>query len=121
MGRVSTIRRRADPQALRASWWTFCAVRSVRRQLRSGRLEDVVLAPPPSLSDPAGRGVDAALRRMAASCLERSLVLQRWLATHGERRDVVIGVRAPSTGFRAHAWLDGEPAGDFDELLRLSP
>jgi hypothetical protein len=114
------IRRRVDPQALRGSWWTLRSLRRVRRQLRDGRLEDVVVPPPPPLGDSAARGIEAVLRRMA-SCLERSLILQRWLASRGESRDVVIGVRAPSSGFRAHAWLDGEPAGDFDELLRLGP
>ena len=31
----------------------------------------------------------AVLRRREPSCLERSLVLQRWLAAHGERRGVL--------------------------------
>ena len=117
----ATVRRRFDPQALRAAWWALHALRRVRRQLRAGTLDDVLLAPPPSLDASAGRGVEAVLRRMPGSCLELSLVRQRWLAARGDPRDVVIGVRAPSTGFRAHAWLEGEQAGDFDELLRLSP
>jgi Transglutaminase-like superfamily len=116
-----TIRRRFDPQALRAAWWALRALGRTRRQLRAGKLEDVVLAAPPALGPSADHGVNAVLRRARGTCLERSLVLQRWLAARGDARDVVIGVSAPATGFRAHAWLDGEPAGDFDELLRLHP
>jgi hypothetical protein len=117
----STIRRRLDPQALRAAWWTARALKRVRRQLRGGTLDEVTVTAPPALPGSAQRGVDAVLRRVPATCLERSLVLQRWLAAHGRSLDVVIGVRAPSTGFTAHAWLEGETAGDFDELLRLAP
>jgi hypothetical protein len=66
--------------------------------------------------------VAAVLRRRQATCLERSLVLQRWLAAHGDRRDLVIGVKAPGEEFGAHAWLEGEPPTDgiseFTELLR---
>ena len=66
----------------------------------------------------------AVLRRRSASCLERSVVLQRWHAAHGRPLDVVIGVKLPVSDFLAHAWLDGEPAPPdmtFDELLRLTP
>jgi hypothetical protein len=58
------------------------------------------------------------LRRLEPSCLERALVLQRWLAAHGEPRVVVIGVTA-AQDFRAHAWLDGEPAPGFHEIARV--
>jgi len=52
----------------------------------------------------------------------RASVLQAWDAAHGHPRDLIIGVTAPAAGFRAHAWLDGEPAGEeFEELLRRSP
>ena len=110
-----------QPQALRAGWWTFRSLRRVRSQLRAGRLEDVALAPPPRLGAGAQRGFEAVLRRSTATCLERSLVRQTWLAARGETRDLVIGVTAPAAGFRAHAWLEGESDGEFDELLRLSP
>jgi hypothetical protein len=45
-------------------------------------------------------------------------VLQAWHAAQGRPRDLVIGVTAPSAGFQAHAWLDGENPGAFEELLR---
>lgn len=109
---------------VRAACWTLLALSRTRAQLRAGRLRDFALAPPPPLPSEAERGVHAVLRRRPHSCLERSLVLQSWLAAHGQRRDVVIGVRAPSSGFRAHAWLDGEAKSgsvDFQELIRLGP
>jgi hypothetical protein len=108
----------------RAACWTLLALSRTRAQLRAGRLRDFALAPPPPLPTEAERGVHAVLRRRPNSCLERSLVLQSWLTAHGQQHDVVIGVQAPSNGFRAHAWLDGEAdprSADFQELLRLRP
>ena len=70
----------------------------------------------------AGRGVSAVLRRSRATCLVRSSVRQRWLAAHGDRRDLVIGVKPPAEGFAAHAWLDGDPESTlegFTELTRV--
>jgi hypothetical protein len=61
------------------------------------------------------------LRRLEPSCLGRALVLQRWLASQGALREVVIGVTAPGADFRAHAWLDGESAPDFQEITRATP
>lgn len=54
----------------------------------------------------------------------RSAVLQQWDASHGRPRDLVIGVTSPADGFRAHAWLEGEPAwlsAGFHELARRGP
>jgi hypothetical protein len=56
-----------------------------------------------------------------ANCLVRATVRQAWYAAHGDLRDVVIGVTAPSGGFAAHAWLDGDApchSDGFHELLR---
>jgi hypothetical protein len=56
-----------------------------------------------------------------ANCLVRASVRQAWYAAHGDLRDVVIGVTAPSGGFAAHAWLDGDApchSDGFHELLR---
>lgn len=111
---------RFDPTTLRAAFWTIRSVRRVRHQLRRGALSQVRVPAPPPLSDPAVRGVHAVLRRTAPTCLERALVLQRWLAAHGSPHDVVIGVTAPADGFAAHAWLDGEDdARWYVELTRL--
>jgi hypothetical protein len=61
------------------------------------------------------------LRRLEPSCLERALVLQRWLAARGDPREVVIGVTAPDAHFEAHAWLDGESPREFREIARVAP
>jgi hypothetical protein len=70
------------------------------------------------------RGVRAALRWRKATCLERCLVLQAWLAAHGELHDVVVGVSAHA-GFSAHAWVedyDAEGEGDgYEALTRIGP
>jgi hypothetical protein len=113
--------RKLDPPTLRAAAWTVVSLRRVRRALRSGALHDVVVPPPPPLPDSAIRGVRAVLRRVPNTCLERSLLFQRWHASHGSHCDVVIGVTAPDEEFGAHAWLDGETAeaGPFRELSRI--
>jgi hypothetical protein len=104
------VRSLPDPATLRAAWWALRAVTAARSELRTRPFESVVVAAPPSL------------RRREPTCLERSLVLQRWLAAHGDPRDVIIGVLAPAAGFGAHAWLEGErPSSPFRELTRVAP
>jgi hypothetical protein len=78
---------------------------------------------PSVVSRSAALGVNAVLTRMSPTCLERALVLQRWQASVGDPRDVVIGL--PPDGLHAspaHAWVDGlddaSPA-DYVELHRL--
>ena len=106
---------------LRAAWWAFTALHSTRRKLRTRAVADVDVGRPPRLPDHAGRGVDAVLRRASSTCLERALVLQRWLLEHGTTKDVVVGVTGPKD-FRAHAWLEGEPVDErFQELMRIKP
>ncbi|MGH9222917.1 MAG: lasso peptide biosynthesis B2 protein [Acidimicrobiales bacterium] len=118
--------RRSSPPVLRAAWWTLRAHSAVRSELRRAeRALAVMVRPPPRLPLAATRGVNGTLARRRATCLERALVLQAWLAAHGERHDIVIGVAAPGGDFQAHAWLDGlEPAdsaGPYRELTRLPP
>ncbi len=118
------MRRFLDPAAWRAALWARRAASSVRRQLRQGRVDDLVVPPPPRLPAAAERGVYAALRRLPSTCLERALVLQTWHASHGDPREVVIGVIGPRRGFDAHAWLDGEggpSAEPFSEIMRVPP
>lgn len=109
----------------RAALWAFRALRSGRAQLREGAVRDVVLPAPPAVSPRALRAVRIVLRSRDPSCLERALVLQRWLCAHGVAKDVVLGTQGSAgSEFRAHAWLDGEPqpAGDhYVEILRLAP
>ena len=107
-------------------WWAWRALRSVRAQLRGGAVRDVQVPAPPRGADRRGaRGARRAARARAPSCLERALVLQRWLRAQGIARDVVVGTHGGARGgFAAHAWLDGEPqpAGRrYVELTRLAP
>jgi len=105
---------------LRAALWAQRALFLARRSLRNSGLEGVVVPEPPRLPAAAGRGVEAVLRRKPNTCLERAFVLQRWQASQGDPREVVIGVRGKSATFQAHAWLDGDPSdGSFEELLRV--
>jgi hypothetical protein len=117
--------RRLDLPTLRAAWWAHRAIRAARRQLRTAGYAQLTLPTLPQLPASAGRGVEAILRRQPHTCLERAVVLQRWLAAHGEPRDVIVGVRTSADGFGAHAWLDDEvgaiQSAGFEELVRLHP
>ena len=119
------MRRRPSLAELRAAVWTWRAVRSARRQLRRIGYEGLVLPGVPGVSNSAFGGVNAILRRLPSTCLERAVVLQRWRAAHGDPHDVIVGVSGSSDRFRAHAWLDDEPPapehGRFQELVRLHP
>lgn len=115
-----TLRERVRSQ-VSAAGWALRAAAAARRQLASGRVDEVALPPPPAGCTAAPRAARLALRLATRNCLVRSLVRQAWLSAAGERRDVVIGVRR-SPGFVAHAWIDGDPAeadGPYEELLRL--
>jgi hypothetical protein len=106
---------------LRAAWWAARAARRCRRKLTKGGLDAALSLPsPPALPSEAARGVCAALRRRGHSCLMRSIVMQAWLAAHGDRRDLIVGVKPPGQDFEAHAWLEGESPheDDYRELLR---
>jgi hypothetical protein len=115
---------RLDIASLRSAAWALAALARLRRDLGAAGISGArVVAAPPDVPDRALRGVEAVLRRRHATCLERSLVLQKWYYARGIPRDVVLGVTAPGDGFAAHAWLDGAPDGGdgFHELRRLVP
>jgi Transglutaminase-like superfamily len=112
-----------DLTMLRAAWWAMRALRRVRRDLARDGVNAQV-RPPPSLPDMAGRGVLAVVKRSSATCLEESLVLQCWLAAHGQPHDVVIGVAPGGGGIDAHAWVEGTQDTGLEayvELHRLPP
>jgi len=67
---------------------------------------------PPTTRPVDRRAVLAVLRARGASCLQRSVVLQRFDAAAGRRRALILAVSPPGDGFRAHAWLDGDPEPD---------
>jgi hypothetical protein len=108
---------------VRAALWTVWAVRAAKRQLGDGDdYRALSLPAPPPLPASAARGVAGVLRRSRATCLVEASVRQRWLAAHGEPRDLVIGIKPPADGFAAHAWLEGDPessAAGFTELTRV--
>lgn len=59
---------------------------------------------------------------LRASCLERSLVLQRWHLGQGRATTIIIGVAAGETQPLAHAWLEGEEHRNdrvYTELTRV--
>lgn len=117
--------RLADPAFLRGAWWAGSRHLAIRRRLRKNGMATDPL-PPPALPDAAASGVAAVLRRTHPTCLERALLVQAWESRTQPGREVVVGVTAPSTGFKAHAWLDGDPrchadAEAFHEFTRLPP
>jgi hypothetical protein len=121
---------RLRPTVILAAWWAWRAVRSTRSGLKVVGVSASV-PDPPKLPRSAGIGVEAVLSRTLPTCLERALVAQRWLAAHGDSRDVVIGVMTGGTGavadahggVVAHAWLDGEEpesAAVYSEMHRIA-
>lgn len=94
--------RHLDATTLRAFLWGKRAARKARAHVKQGQISHGALPGVPPLPSSARRGVEAALRRGSHSCLVRANVLQAWEATHGEYRDLIIGV-AVNEGFRAHA------------------
>jgi hypothetical protein len=109
-------------QTMAAAWWAHRALRSTRGRLAVDGVRTVV-PPPPPLSPGATRGVLGVLRRQPTTCLERTLVLQRWLASCGEPYEVILGV-ATTERFVAHAWLpfeEGARTRPFAELTRIPP
>ncbi|MFI0793942.1 lasso peptide biosynthesis protein [Micromonospora rubida] len=114
---LARVVRRHGPLGLAVVAWTLLACRRVRRQLARGGLDAVRLpAPPPGGTDTLVRRV---LGRGGGNCLESALVRQRWFAQRRVARTVVIGVSAPSAGFHAHAWLDGDPDPHRHELAEI--
>jgi hypothetical protein len=59
--------------------------------------------------------------RLPGSCLVRSLVLARVLASGGRRPSIRLGVRREGAGIRAHAWveMDGRTYGEEDGFHSL--
>ncbi len=119
------MRRPPEIADARAGWWAWCALRTARAGLRHGEVRGVRVPAPPRVPARSARAVRRVLDWTDSSCLERSLVLQRWLAAHGVARDVIVGTEGGAqSGFAAHAWLDGEPqppGRSYVELIRLSP
>ncbi len=108
----------------RAGAWTARAVVAAGVQVRRRAVPDISLPAPPRVGDRGEGAVVGVVSVLRCQCLVRSLVLQRWHAGNGVRRDLFVGVTAPGRGFEAHAWLDDEEqpgATRFTTLLRRSP
>ncbi|MBQ1074978.1 lasso peptide biosynthesis B2 protein [Micromonospora sp. C31] len=121
---LAVLWRRHGLRGVRIAVWTVRARRRVRRQLVRGGMDAVRPPVPPAGGTTDRTVVLRALHRVGANCLERSLVLQRWDARQRTSRTLVIGVTAPSGGFHAHAWLDGDAdphRAEMTELLRRDP
>jgi hypothetical protein len=105
------------------SWWTLRAWWRVHRGLGHGTRRSgtspahvVLRGPATTYSRRAARLVLACCR---ATCLEKALIRQARAAGAGIGIDVIVGVTAPASGFRAHAWLDGDRVEpEFAELCR---
>ncbi len=110
---------------LGAAVWAVLALRRLRRQIASEGLETHVLAPPAALHAASVRGIELALRARRATCLERSLVLQRWLLAQGRSHEVLVGVAGGADSIAAHAWIhryDAAAQGEgFRVLTRVGP
>jgi Transglutaminase-like superfamily len=114
---------RLDPACWRAAWWTLKVLKQVQGDLPVTKLTEVRVSPPPRLPARAITGVKGALLRRPHTCLMRAIILSAWYDGQGEHREIIIGVTRPSSGFRAHAWLEGELAcsdSEFEELTRWS-
>ena len=121
-GRARRIAIAVDPTSIRVGAWAWWAHRRGRDQLRRTGLTDLDLPAPAAERPKDRRAVLAVLRLRGATCLERSLVLQRFDAAAGRARVLIVGVTGPGDGFRAHAWLDGDRQGDTElrEIVRVA-
>jgi hypothetical protein len=117
--RAGWLVRAFDLATLRAAWWAARRLRSLRRDLRANGLDVTVPPPPPGLPQHAIRGVTGFSAVAHATCLERSFLLQRWLAEHDRSHSIAVGVAGPSASeFRAHAWVVGyDPDPDAYTVL----
>jgi hypothetical protein len=121
------LRRLAEPgfPTVRAAGWAVLALRRLRRQIGREGLEVRVLSPPTTVGVEGVGGVESALRICRATCLERCLIMQRWLLAHDDPHEILVGVTGGSEAMEAHAWLhsyDPDDSGrDFQLLTRVAP
>jgi hypothetical protein len=121
--RAHRLARRGLP-GVRAAIWADFALRRLRRELARKGLEARVTRPP-ALAAASVETVEAVLRARGATCLERSLIVQRWLLAHGREHDIVVGVAGGTESLAAHAWVDlydpADQGEDYHPLTRVSP
>ena len=109
----------------RVTWWAFRAMMVARYHvIRNHPLESVRLPRTPRWTPVEEEStVLSVIDRFKISCLTRTFVRQAWYTGHGNPRDLMIGVRSPSNGFEAHAWLEGDPSTEYEgfEVLAKRP
>jgi hypothetical protein len=102
--------------------WLDVGLVDVRRGLAIEGINARWRLPDPPYAAPWLTGLIAArLAMLHATCLERSLIMQRWLIAIGRPHDVLIGVKSPRETTIAHAWLDHEDSRGHHVLMRLPP
>jgi hypothetical protein len=102
--------------------WLDAGLVDVRTSLRTEGIDARSRLPDPPYATPWLTGlVLARLAMQRATCLERSLIMQRWLMATGRPHDVLIGVKSPRETTIAHAWLDHEDSRGHHILMRLPP
>jgi hypothetical protein len=102
--------------------WLDAGLRDVRGSLKTEGIDARSRLPDPPYATRWLTGlVSAWLAMQRATCLERSLIMQRWLMATGQPHDVLIGVRSPRETTIAHAWLDHESSLGHHVLVRLPP
>ena len=108
---------------VRILFWTLTSRVRARHVVHASGLTDLTLDPAPPLGLHNVGKVERVLAITRATCLVRSAVVQRWLADNGQNVDLIVGVTAPSRGFKAHAWLDREAerhnSETFTEIARI--
>ncbi len=110
-------------QALGMAGWAL-TLPLLKRVLPLRRLVRLLAAAPaPARRDPVAEAqIVRIVRRLyhparlspAGNCLERSLILYRYLAAAGAAPHLVIGLAPPGGPFRGHAWVEvaGRPVGE---------
>lgn len=102
--------------------WLDASIVEVRTSLRTEGIGAQARLLDPPYATPWLTGLVAArLAMLHATCLERSLIMQRWLMAIGRPHDVLIGVKAPRETTIAHAWLDHEDSRGHHVLMRVPP
>jgi hypothetical protein len=111
-----------NADTVRAAAWAALTLRRLRRDLKANGLEAAVPRPP-RLADRGIRGVTGFSALARATCLERSFLLQGWLAERGRPYPIAVGVIAPAAGeFKAHAWVQGfDPDPGLYRILAQVP
>ncbi len=125
-GAVRVLRRASGPVWRRfrpaVFVWLDASLVAVRRDLGTEGINAGSMLSQPPYAAPWLTGlVDVRLAMLHATCLERSLIMQRWLMAIGRPHDVLIGVKSPRETVIAHAWLDHEDSRGHHVLTRLPP